>query len=98
MRIAKKIGEPLAEFLEIYYPRNMKTIAITIEEKSLQELDEFGKAEGLNRSEVVREAVSEYLADWRRVQDEEKELRIFRRLRKKLEAAADAMIREQAEP
>jgi metal-responsive CopG/Arc/MetJ family transcriptional regulator len=76
----------------------MKTIAITIDTASLQDLDQLSKAEGRNRSEVVREAVSEYLADWRRMQDEEKERIIFRRLRKKLGRQVDAMLREQAEP
>lgn len=76
----------------------MKTIAITIEEQSLQELDQLGQVEGRNRSEVVREAVQEYLADRHRLQDEEKERKVFRRLRKKLGQQAEAMIREQAEP
>lgn len=75
----------------------MKTIAITIEEDRLVEIDQLGKIEGRNRSDLIREAVSEYLAAYHRLQDEEKERKVFRRLRKKFQDQADAMIGEQAD-
>lgn len=75
----------------------MKTIAITIEEDRLVEIDQLGKVEGRNRSDLIREAVDAYLAAYHRMQDEEKERRVFRRLLKRLQDQADAMIGEQAD-
>jgi len=73
----------------------MKTIAVTIDEKSLARLKELEATEDKNRSELVREALSLYLSERERREQEHKEAEIFRRNRKKLQRQAAALIYEQ---
>ena len=75
----------------------MKTIAITIEETALRQLDRLAEQEGLgNRSEIVRRAVSEYIARLERAASEERDAEIVQRRYSKLNKQAAATIREQA--
>jgi len=73
----------------------MKTIAITIDEESLRRLKQLETIEEKNRSEIVREAVSLYLGERERREQEEREAEIFRKQRKKLHRQASALIRDQ---
>ncbi len=73
----------------------MKTIAITMDEGSLKKLKELETTEDKNRSEIVREAVSLYLNERERREEEKREAAIFRRNRKKLHRQAAALIRDQ---
>ena len=77
----------------------MRTIAITIEEATLDRIDQLIKRGGLhsrNRSEVIRQAVREYIARLERPVEEEQERDIFRRHRRRLERQAAALVKEQA--
>ena len=74
----------------------MKTIAITIEETTLEKVDHLAGKEGLNRSEFVREAVQDYIAQKDAEIEEEREREIFRKHKKKLKRQTSALIREQA--
>lgn len=76
----------------------MKTIAITIDEPTLLQIDELAKQRGMNRSEIVREAAHDYLAGKEAESEEERERKIFRRHRKKLKRQAAVLIQEQAKP
>jgi len=79
----------------------MKTIAITIDEHSLRLLDrllEEEAAPGRNRSQVIRRAVAEYLANLERQADIEREREVFHRQRAMLKKQAAALVREQAKP
>ena len=77
----------------------MKTIAITLEEDMLRRIDEIteGLAAG-NRSQFIREAVSERLRRIDRISEEEREKEIFSRNRQRLKRQALALIKEQAKP
>jgi metal-responsive CopG/Arc/MetJ family transcriptional regulator len=74
----------------------MKTIAITIDEPTLRRIDELAKQRGMNRSEVVREAAQEYIAEKEAESEEERERKIFRRYKNKLKKQTGALIKEQA--
>ena len=74
----------------------MKTIAITIDQPTLQRIDELAKELGMNRSEIVREAAQEYIAEKEAESEEERERKIFRRHKNKLKKQTAALIREQA--
>lgn len=74
----------------------MKTIAITIDEPTLQRLDDLAKVLEMNRSEIVREAAQEYIAQKEAESEEERERQIFRRHKNKLKKQAAALIKEQA--
>ena len=78
----------------------MKTIAITIEEDSLERIDRLNMqgAEASNRSRVISTAVKEYLQRVERLAEEEREREIFRRNRGKLSRQAEALVKEQAKP
>jgi hypothetical protein len=78
---------------------HMKTIAITIDERSLVTIDqalEERAVPGKNRSQVIRLAVQEYLTNLQRKAELEKERKIFRRNRRLLKQQALALIKEQA--
>ena len=75
---------------------DMKTIAITIDDHTLERVDRIGG--GRNRSRVIREAVQEYVARMDRVADEEREAAVIRRHRGRLAKQARALVREQAKP
>ena len=74
----------------------MKTIAITIDEPTLQQIDELAKQRGMNRSEIVREAAQDYIAEKEAASEEEKERKIFHRQKQKLRKQTAVLIREQA--
>ena len=79
----------------------MKTIAISIDEQTINSIDEALKQEtvaGKNRSQVIRQAVREYLADIREQSELGREREIFRRHRKLLKRQAIALMKGQAKP
>jgi metal-responsive CopG/Arc/MetJ family transcriptional regulator len=84
----------------------MKTIAISIDEASLVVIDRLAKAgrgqgqgrKTMNRSEVVRRALREFIARHQRHEREEKDRQILAANRKRLEREASALVAEQAEP
>ncbi len=76
----------------------MKTIAITIDTATLEKVDQLAELKGMNRSELIRTATQDYIAEKQKEIEEEHERRIFRRHNKKLKQQALALIREQAEP
>ncbi len=80
--------------------RNMKTIAITIDERTLESVDDLiAHSQHLrNRSAVVRTAVREFTERERRRQTEERERAIIRTHRRRLSRQARALIAEQARP
>ncbi len=78
----------------------MKTIAITIAPDTVERLDRFLKQEPAvfrSRSELVRQALSEFLARMERELEEQRERRIFRRERDRLARDTAALIAEQAD-
>lgn len=77
----------------------MKTIAITIDENVLRRIDRFvalNEAAFRNRSQIIRQAVQEYIERLERLAEEEREREIFRRNRKRLAGQAAALVKEQA--
>ena len=79
----------------------MKTIAITIDEPTLQRIDHLLAVESTSwksRSEVVRQAVHEFVARLERMGEEERERKVFRRHRSRLNRQAAALVKEQARP
>jgi metal-responsive CopG/Arc/MetJ family transcriptional regulator len=74
----------------------MKTIAISIDEPTLERMDQLAKRRGMNRSELIREATQYYLAEKEAETEEERERKIFRRHKSKLKKQTAALIREQA--
>ena len=80
---------------------NMKTIAISIEEPTLRELDRLvsrGEPGGKSRSAVVRRAVREFLERHRTREQEARERRILAAHRERLAREAAALVAEQAKP
>ena len=79
----------------------MKTIAITIDENMLDRVDRMaGRSDrsGKNRSQVIRQAVREYVSRVERLAEEEREAVIIRRHSRRLARQASALVREQAKP
>ncbi len=79
----------------------MKTIAITIEEKTLAHVDRMVRRGGdgaRNRSQLIRQAVHEYVSRLDRLADDEREAAIVRRHRGRLARQATALVRRQATP
>jgi metal-responsive CopG/Arc/MetJ family transcriptional regulator len=79
----------------------MKTIAITIDERTLHRIDRLMAVEGVSwksRSAVIRQAVQQFIAHQERIAEEEREREIFRRNRARLNREAAALIKEQAKP
>jgi metal-responsive CopG/Arc/MetJ family transcriptional regulator len=88
----------------------MKTIAISIDEPTLESIDRLAKGSrgdsprsggsrrkpGLSRSQVVRLALHEFLARRDRTQREERERRVFAEHRELLARQAAALVAEQA--
>lgn len=77
----------------------MKTIAISIEESALSEIDRVARrtrAGRINRSQVIRQAVHEYISRLERQAREAREDEIVRKHHKKLNRQAAALIRQQA--
>lgn len=80
----------------------MKTIAITIEEDTLEQVDRLvgGRRPGgpTNRSKIIRTAVREYLASLERHAEEEREREILKRHARRLAREAGALVGAQAKP
>ncbi|HEY3449077.1 MAG TPA: ribbon-helix-helix domain-containing protein [Myxococcales bacterium] len=83
----------------------MKTIAITIDDETLEAIDKLarpgGKGRGSapgNRSKVVREALREFLAQREKAAREEAEWKVWSKRIDKLNREAAALVAEQAEP
>lgn len=79
----------------------MKTIAVTIDEGMLQRIDRIMKEESAlwkSRSEIVRQALREFISDLERVAEEEREREIFHRHRSRINRQAAALVKEQAKP
>jgi metal-responsive CopG/Arc/MetJ family transcriptional regulator len=75
----------------------MQTIAITIDDATLDRLERLsGREGGRNRSRLIREAVREYLERLERARDDEREAAILRRHRRRLAREASAAVRAQA--
>jgi metal-responsive CopG/Arc/MetJ family transcriptional regulator len=72
----------------------MKTIAISIDEDMLRRIDRLSV--GVNRSQLIRKAVQDYLNHLERIAEEEREREIFKRNRRRLERQAIALVKEQA--
>lgn len=78
----------------------MKTIAVTIDEATLQLLDELAAASPSprSRSALVRVAVREFAERERQQDIEAREHEIIRKHRRRLACQARALIAEQARP
>ena len=72
----------------------MKTIAISIDGDMLRRIDRLSV--GVNRSQLIRKAVQDYLTHLERIAEEEREREIFKRNRRRLERQAIALVKEQA--
>ena len=91
--------------LSCYCYCDMKTIAISIDEASLEAIDRLAQAAGRrqggkrggNRSEVVRRAVREFITRHRRHEREERDRRILGAHRERSEREAGALVAEQAD-
>jgi metal-responsive CopG/Arc/MetJ family transcriptional regulator len=80
---------------------NMKTIAITIDEATLEQVDRLvgrGPRGGRNRSQLIRTAVQDYISRIERLANDEREAAIVHRHRGRLARQASALVREQARP
>lgn len=80
---------------------NMKTIAITIDEPTLERIDCLMTNNSVpwkSRSEVIRQAVQEFVARLERAAEDEREREIFRRHSALLNRQAAALVKEQAKP
>lgn len=75
---------------------NMKTIAITIDDDTLERVDRLGGARG--RSKVIRDAVREHVARLERLAEESREAAVIRKHRGRLSRQAEALVRAQAKP
>ena len=77
----------------------MKTIAVTIDEPTLERMDRLVtvRSKG-NRSALIRVAIQDYVARLERVVEEEHERGVFQRHRKRLERQAAELVKEQAKP
>lgn len=77
----------------------MKTIAITIDEPTLKRLDRVMASKTTawkTRSEIVRKAVQQFIAQLERAAEEEREREIFSRHSTRLNRQAAALIKDQA--
>jgi metal-responsive CopG/Arc/MetJ family transcriptional regulator len=87
----------------------MKTIAISIDDSTLEDLDRIARVlesadrgsrrrRVANRSKVVRAALREYLARHEREHQEQRDREVFARNRQKLLRQARVLVREQTKP
>jgi metal-responsive CopG/Arc/MetJ family transcriptional regulator len=78
----------------------MKTIAITIDEPTLQQLDHLvahNLTTARNRSQIIRQAIKDFVSRQERLTEEEREREIFRRQRRLIAKQAAALVKEQAQ-
>ncbi len=86
--------------ITIHYHSVMKTVAFTIDEHLLEQIDRLAARKTTaanNRSQILLLAVAEFLAERERLEEEERERAIFRRHRDKLAKQAAVLVKEQAE-
>ncbi len=79
----------------------MKTIAITIDEQTLNSIEEILKrspAQGKSRSRIIREAIKDFVAREQQQKRESRERKILNKHRNRLARQAQALISEQAKP
>ena len=77
----------------------VRTIAITIDENILGRIDRLAAKQAggsANRSQIIRNAVQEYLGRIERLAEEERENQIFKKHRGRLARQAAALVKEQA--
>jgi metal-responsive CopG/Arc/MetJ family transcriptional regulator len=77
----------------------MKTIAITIDERTLQQVDRLianSSCHWRSRSQIIRKAVQEFVGQMERAEREAREREIVRKHRARLARQAEALIKEQA--
>lgn len=77
----------------------MKTIAITIDEHMLKRVDclvSRNEAATRNRSQIIRQAVAEFVIQQERQAEEERERKIYQQHRQRLAQQADTLVKEQA--
>ena len=89
----------MENILPFRYPSNMKTIAITIDEPTLERIDRLMADENVlfrSRSEAIRQAIQEFIARVERLAQEEREREIFRRHSKEISRQVLALVKEQA--
>ena len=78
---------------------NMKTIAITMDETTLDRIDRLVDSDSpgaRNRSRVIREAVRDYLSRIERLNEEERERLIYKKHRARIARQTAALVKEQA--
>lgn len=83
----------------------MKTIAISIDEESLAAIDRMaspaargGRRKKANRSELIRRALRDFVAQQRRREREASDARVLAAHRTRLERQVAALVAEQARP
>ena len=79
----------------------MKTIAISIENETLDRMDRLtalNDARFKNRSRMIQEAMKNYLTQIENLIEEEREREILRSRRSRLALQARALVREQSKP
>ena len=77
----------------------MKTIAISIEDETLDRMDKLTATNDKrfkNRSRMIQDAMREYLSRIERIEEEEREREIIRRHRGRLARQATALVKEQS--
>jgi Arc/MetJ-type ribon-helix-helix transcriptional regulator len=100
--IAQSVAEfPWAILQTFSYNSDMKTIAITIDERTLKRIDRLkadANARFRSRSEIIRQAAQEFVSRVERLTEEDREREIFRRNRKRLDRQSLELLKEQAKP
>ena len=82
---------------------NMKTIAISIDEASLVAIDRMARAAGrgrkgrASRSEVIRQALREFVTRHQRREREESDRKVLAENRESIERQLSALVADQAE-
>ena len=75
----------------------MKTILITIDEHLLQQIDRLVAGnEKATRSQIICQAIKEFVTQQERLIEEERERKIFRRHRQRLARQVKALMQQQA--
>ena len=105
---AKRDGLPVIDGTDMIHI--MKTIAVSIDEATLEEMDKLvgrlaagrrgrrTRGGGASRSELVRLAVRQYLAQRRRAERDARDGAALAKNRERLEKQAAALVAEQATP
>ncbi len=77
---------------------NMKTIAITVDDETIELIDELFRStnEFRSRSALMRTALREYAAQVRKRKQEERETAVIQKHKKELDKQLEVLISEQA--